>query len=62
MTPDIGIMRDEVSKMYQGDRWKRRVKKMPDSQVTAIYLKRQANIAQATAKKTKKKQEPDIPF
>lgn len=60
MTPDIGVMRDEVSKMYKGDKWKRRVKKMPDSQITAIYLKRQANIVQATAKK--KKSEPDIPF
>lgn len=61
MSPDIEVMRSEVAKMYPGDKWKRRVKKMPDSQITAIYLKRQANLARAT-KKGKKKPDPDIPF
>lgn len=60
MTPDIDLMRQEVAKMYDGDRWKRRVKKMPDGQVTAIYLKHQAN-AEAKSKE-KKKPKPDIPF
>jgi hypothetical protein len=58
MSPDIEVMRQWVANMYKGERWKKRVAKMPDSQVTAIYLKKQAEVV----KEVKKKSEPDIPF
>lgn len=61
MTPDINIMRQEVAAMYPGPKWKRRVSKMADDQVTAIYLKKiQAPKVEET--KQDKKDEPDIPF
>ena len=60
MSPDIEVMRQAVNDMYRGEKWKRRVKKMPDEQITAIYMKRQANAAAKA--KPKKKSEPDIPF
>ena len=61
MTPDIGIMRQEVAAMYPGRKWKRRVERMPDDQVTAIYLRK---IQQPAAEQAKKDREdkPDIPF
>lgn len=31
--------RQYVANLYHGPRWKKRVEKMPDDQVTAIYLK-----------------------
>lgn len=31
--------RQYVSDLYPGENWKRSVKRMPDAQVTAIYLK-----------------------
>lgn len=39
---DIERKRDYVTKLYKGDAWRKRVKKMSDSQVIAIYLKHQA--------------------
>jgi hypothetical protein len=59
MSPDIEVMRQWVSDMYKGERWKKRVKNMPDSQVTAIYLKKQTEVVKETKKKS---EEPDIPF
>lgn len=59
MTPDIETMREYVRKMYVGDRWRRRVRKMTDSQVVAIYTKQQAKVVQA---ENRKRQNPDIPF
>lgn len=32
-----------VADLYPGPRWKRRVERMPDDQVTAIYLKHQSD-------------------
>lgn len=58
MNPPIETMRAFVKKMYDGDRWHRRVRRMNDSQVTAIYLKQQAKIAQAEMKKKKDQDEP----
>lgn len=58
MTPDIDIAREFVKKMYHGDRWKRRVLKMSDSQILAIYLKQQVKIAEA--EKKKRKSEPEL--
>lgn len=34
--------RAEVSNAYDGKDWKRRVKNMPDNQITAIYLRLKA--------------------
>ena len=62
MTPDINIMRDAVINMYpNSQRWRRRVAKMPDGQVMAIYMKRQQKLAEE-ANKPKKNEEPDLPF
>lgn len=38
--PSLVVMRDYVSKLYSGN-WPRRVAKMPDYQVTALYFKYQ---------------------
>lgn len=35
-------MRTYVTKAYPGERWKNKVKKMPDAQVTAIYFRLKA--------------------
>jgi hypothetical protein len=59
----INIMRQEIAKLYSGPKWKRRVAKMPDDQVTAIYFREQKR--KEEAKKQPKEQaddEPDIPF
>lgn len=39
MAPDISVMRQEVSDMYSGLKWKQKVAKMPDAQVIAIYFR-----------------------
>lgn len=36
---DIELKRTFVHNMYQGEGWKKRVKKMGDSQILAIYMK-----------------------
>lgn len=35
----VEAMRREVSNVYMNDTWRKRVKKMPDSQIIAIYKK-----------------------
>lgn len=35
----VGEMRRAISKAYDGKKWKDRVRKMTDEQVTAIYYK-----------------------
>ena len=35
----VEAMRREVSNAYMNDTWRKRVKKMPDSQIIAIYKK-----------------------
>lgn len=32
-------MRDKVTKVYPGDKWKNQVKHMTDDQILAIYIK-----------------------
>lgn len=61
--PNINIMRQEIAKMYSGPRWKRRVAKMKEKQVTAIYFREQKRREEA-AKQPKEPvdDEPDIPF
>jgi hypothetical protein len=63
MAPDIHIMRQEVSAMYDGRKWRRRVAMMPDHQVMAIYFREQKR-KEEEAKKPKEQtdDEPDIPF
>ena len=35
---NVETMRSEIAKVYTGDGWKRKVKKMPENQVVAVYL------------------------
>lgn len=35
---DVPQMREKCAEAYSGDRWKRRVKFMPDDQIVALYL------------------------
>lgn len=55
---DIQAKRTYVTAMYPGKGWKNKVKHMSDIQVTAIYLKAQAN----PKPKKEKKDEDEIPF
>lgn len=38
-TPSVEQMRERIAKAYGGDIWQDKVKKMPEQQVIAIYLK-----------------------
>lgn len=49
--------RQYVSDLYPGENWKRSVRRMPDAQVTAIYLR---NVA--TGDKPEDKAKLDIPL
>ncbi len=33
----IEVMRREISNVYSGEKWKKRVKNMPENQVLAVY-------------------------
>lgn len=59
-----GHMRREVIAMYSGPSWKKKVMKMSDGQVFAIYKKHQAKLEKEKldAKKPKTDDNPDIPF
>ena len=35
---NVETMRSEIAKVYSGDGWKNKVKKMPENQVVAVYL------------------------
>lgn len=52
--------RDFVAKLYSGPKWKRKVKKMTDAQVLAIYLKAKRQPKQE--KKPKESTDDGIPF
>jgi len=54
--------RSYVAKMYPGPAWKKKVKKMPDGQIFAIYMREIDK--QEAAKKAAKKAftNDDIPF
>lgn len=41
---NVVSMREGLIKLYPGDKWKQKVKKMSDAQVLAIYLKNQDKI------------------
>lgn len=34
---DVSQMREKCAEAYDGDRWKNRVKYMPDNQIIALY-------------------------
>lgn len=56
----IEYMRNALLNLYKSDRWARRVRHMPDGQVTAIYMKEFAE-----PKKPKDEKEPpqdETPF
>ena len=56
----INEKRSYVASMYPHKGWKRKVRLMPDIQVTAIYLKEQKAGFPDRSKKEKK--DDDIPF
>lgn len=58
MAPNIRIMRQEVSDLYSGPQWKRRVSLMPDAQIIAIYF-RTTTEREAKAKQKESKQDGD---
>jgi hypothetical protein len=53
--------RNYVASLYPGPRWRRRVSKMSDAQVLAIYFKAKAKEEEAKEPK-KENQDDDIPF
>lgn len=53
--------RSFVSSMYDGPKWKNKVKHMSDIQVTAIYLKEKRK-AQEPKPKKETEENDDIPF
>jgi len=60
---NIEIMRQEVSALYNGARWRRRVRRMPDDQVMAIFFReRKKAEEEAKDKKKEEKSDDDIPF
>lgn len=61
MADDIQIQRAYVENLYSSDRWKDKVRGMPDYQVTAIYLKQKAKEAEDQPK-PEKENEDEIPF
>lgn len=66
MSNDMAVKRDFVASLYPGPNWKRRVARMPDSQVLAIFF-REKQKAEEAAKVQKKKESSsdggsDIPF
>lgn len=56
--------RSFVADLYSGPGWKKKVLKMSDAQVTAIFLREQKKAAEANTPKPKKKEsgDDDIPF
>ena len=34
---NVDLMRAEIAKEYPGDNWEKKVKRMPDKQVLAVY-------------------------
>jgi hypothetical protein len=62
MTPNINVMRQEITALYPGEQWKRRVEKMPDTQVMAIFLRRKQKAEAARKKATDDGGSDPIPF
>jgi hypothetical protein len=60
MSDDITIKRAFVAGLYPSQGWKEKVKKMPDRQVIAIYLREQGKPPKND--KPKERGDDDIPF
>jgi hypothetical protein len=58
----IELMRQEVSAMYNGARWRRRVRRMADEQVIAIFLRERKKAEEDAKEKKEEKPDDDIPF
>ena len=58
MSDDINQKREFVASLYSGPRWRRKVSKMSDKQVLAIYFKEKNK----DRKQPEKEKEDDIPF
>ena len=58
---DIELKRQWVSGMYSSLKWRKKVKKMSDSQVVAIYL-REHGKERPSGKPPKEDKQDDIPF
>lgn len=60
---EIEKKRSFVSDLYPGTRWRRRVRRMSDDQVIAIYLRETTKEASKPPDKPKEKEkDDDIPF
>lgn len=60
--PSVDFMRSELKRLYPDSQiWARRVRKMKDSQVTAIYFKSKDKLAELDSK-PKDAPQDDIPF
>lgn len=57
---DIEIKRAYVADLYPGPGWKKKVNKMPEAQVLAIYLRESTKPPENN--KSKESGEDDIPF
>jgi hypothetical protein len=60
-----GVERERayVAALYPGPKWKRKVLKMPNEQVLAIYFREKTKEGEAKAKaKQEKESSDDIPF
>jgi hypothetical protein len=58
---DIEVKRAYVADLYPGPGWKKKVQRMPDAQVIAIYLREHDKPKQAKPKESKANG-GDIPF
>lgn len=58
----IDEKRSYLASLYPGPGWKRKVRYMPDIQVTAIYLKEKAKGPRPKPGEKETKQDDDIPF
>jgi hypothetical protein len=64
MTDSMETKREYLISLYPGRKWRRRVLKMKDDQVTAIYLREQKKRSEKAEanKNEEKKGSDDIPF
>lgn len=62
MVDDIEIKRAYVTGLYPGPGWEAKVRKMPDAQVIAIYLREQAKPKEPNKESGSESGGDDIPF
>lgn len=62
MSDDITVKRAFVADLYPGEGWKKKVQRMPDSQVIAIYLREQGKPPKHDKPKESDGSGDDIPF